>query len=232
MSVQVPVPTIGEIPIDYFAGGAHIATGEMAQILNDGAPTLGALAVVENLGDLDDAAEARANLDVPSNDEAVLVENNLSDVVAATARTNLNVPSNAEALLVANDLSDVDDPDAARLALDAGRFTWCGRADLVGASANVYRYVHRGPNATIAWISTAITDALTTGNATLTAAINGTPVTTGVVTIAQAASAAGDVDGVQPTAANVIATGQVLTLTVGGTNDATEFADFVVHFTY
>lgn len=205
MSVQMPVPVIGSIPLDYFQGGSNVVTGQLVQILNEGAPTLGALAVVENLADLDDPAAARVNLDVPSN---------------------------AEALLVANDLSDVSDPDAARATLDAGRFTWSGRADLIGASASVYRYVHRGPNATIEWISTAITDALTTGDATLTAAINGTPVTTGVVTITQSGSAAGDVDGVQPTAQNVIATGQTLTLTVGGTNDAAEFADFVFHFTY
>lgn len=205
MSTQMPVPVIGEIPLDYFQGGSNVVTGQLVQILNEGAPVLGALAVSENLADLDDVA---------------------------VARTNLDVPSNAEALLVANDLSDVADPDAARSTLDAGRFTWSGRADLIGASALVYRYVHRGPDATIAWISTALSGALTTGDATLTAAINGTPVTTGVVTITQSASAAGDIDGVQPTALNVIATGQVLTLTVGGTNDAARFADFVVHFTY
>lgn len=203
MSVEVPVPTIGSIPADYFAGGSNIATGQLAQLLNDGAPTLGALAVVDNLSDLEDVAEARVNLDVPSN---------------------------AEALLVANDLSDVADADAARANLDAGRFTWTFRADL--NSTNVYRYVHRGPDATIAWISSSITGALATGDATLTAAIGATPVTTGVVTITEAASAAGDVDGVEPTAENVIATGEVLAITVGGPNDATEFADVSVHFTY
>ena len=39
------------------------------------------------------AAGARTSLDVPSNSEAVLVANNLSDVTAATARTNLSVNS-------------------------------------------------------------------------------------------------------------------------------------------
>ncbi len=59
---------------------------------------------------------------------------------------------------------------------------------------------------------------LTTGNATITAAINGVAVTNGVVTITQAGSAAGDVDFAVPTAANLVAAGDVISLTVGGTN--------------
>jgi len=46
-----------------------------------------------NLSDLGDAPTARTNLDVPSNTEAVLVANNLSELTptASTARTNLGV---------------------------------------------------------------------------------------------------------------------------------------------
>ena len=46
-----------------------------------------------NLSDLSDAPTARTNLDVPSNTEAVLVANNLSELTptAPTARTNLGV---------------------------------------------------------------------------------------------------------------------------------------------
>lgn len=58
--------------------------------------------------------------------------------------------------------------------------------------------------------------ALTTGNATVTAAIGGTAVTGGVVTIAQSGSAAGDKDSATPTAANAFAVGDTITLTVGG----------------
>ncbi len=60
--------------------------------------------------------------------------------------------------------------------------------------------------------------ALTTGNATLTGKINGTAITNGVITITQAGSAAGDVDLATPTAANVVAAGDALSVTVGGTN--------------
>lgn len=53
-----------------------------------------------------DAATWRATLDIPSNAEAFLVANDLSEGDPATMRTNLDVPSNAEAFLIANNLSD------------------------------------------------------------------------------------------------------------------------------
>lgn len=59
---------------------------------------------------------------------------------------------------------------------------------------------------------------LTTGDATLTAKIDGGAITTGVITITQAGSAAGDKDSAVPTAANVVPAGGELSLTVGGTN--------------
>jgi hypothetical protein len=88
----------------------------------------------------------------------------------------------------------------------------------VSATAFVARYVHRGPPMRIVAISSVISAALATGNMTITAAINGVAVTGGVVTVTQSGSAAGDVDLAEPTAANTISEGQVLTLTVGGTN--------------
>lgn len=60
--------------------------------------------------------------------------------------------------------------------------------------------------------------ALATGNFTLTAAIAGTPVTGGVVTVTQAGSAAGDKDSAVPSAANTGAQGATITLTGGGTS--------------
>jgi len=59
---------------------------------------------------------------------------------------------------------------------------------------------------------------LTTGDATLTAKIGNTAVTGGVITITQSGSAAGDIDSTEPTAANVVAVGDALSLTVGGSN--------------
>jgi len=88
-------------------------------------------------------------------------------------------------------------------------------ATLVGT--NVYRAV--SPVAgRIVKIWSITEGVLTTGDATLTAKINGAAITGGVITIAQSGSAAGDIDSVEPTAANVVAVGDALSLTVGGTN--------------
>ncbi|WP_292458242.1 hypothetical protein [Mesorhizobium sp.] len=67
-------------------------------------------------------------------------------------------------------------------------------------------------------IGSVIEGVLTTGDATLTGKIDGVAITTGVITITQAASAAGDKDFAAPTAANTVAVGGELSLTVGGTN--------------
>lgn len=93
--------------------------------------------------------------------------------------------------------------------------------DNVSANALVHRYVHSGPPARIASIRTTIDRALTGGDETITAAIGGVAVTGGVVTITQSGSAAGDVDVASPSAANVLEEGDVLTLTVGGTQTST-----------
>ncbi|WP_054310507.1 hypothetical protein [Mesorhizobium sp. 1M-11] len=69
---------------------------------------------------------------------------------------------------------------------------------------------------------------LTTGDATITAAINGVEVTDGVITITQAGSAAGDVDEAVPTALNEVEPGDVISLTVGGTNATATPATVVV----
>lgn len=73
-----------------------------------------------------------------------------------------------------------------------------------------------------------LSGALTTGNATLTIAIDGNAVTGGVITITQASSGAGDVDFAYPSAANFVKAGELITLTPGGTNDAVRTADAVL----
>lgn len=110
-------------------------------------------------------------------------------------------------------LVGADTPKARRLYLSVVL------ADLRGAQAQVYRTVApRGGAVTNIW---SVTDgALATGDATLTGKIGAVNITGGVVTIAQAASAAGDVDSAQPTAANVVVEGDVISLTVGGANTA------------
>jgi hypothetical protein len=58
--------------------------------------------------------------------------------------------------------------------------------------------------------------------ATIVGAINGVAVTGGVLTIAEADSAAGDIDTATPSAANTGAAGALITATVGGASTATE----------
>jgi hypothetical protein len=97
-------------------------------------------------------------------------------------------------------------------------------ATLVGA--NVYRQlsIYAGR---VVKIWSVIEGVLTTGDATLTGKIDGVAITTGVITITQAGSAAGDKDSCAPTAANVVAVGGELSLTVGGSNATATVANAV-----
>lgn len=152
-----------------------------------------------------------------------------SDGVFVQHTTDLTVSGG---LAAANNLSDVSDAAASRGNLGIREHVVIARADLIAASAEVYAYVHRGPDATIEQIDTRLTDALAVGDATITPAIDGVGVTDGVVTIAQAGSAAGDLDTATPSALNVMTDGQVLTLTVGDSNTAAVFADISLDITY
>ncbi len=84
-----------------------------------------------------------------------------------------------------------------------------------GSAEGVYYTVcpHAG---SISKIWTVTDGAVATADITVTAAIGVTGVTNGVVTIATAASAAGDVDSATPTAANVVTAGQAVNFTVTG----------------
>lgn len=73
---------------------------------------------------------------------------------------------------------------------------------------------------TVNAIKSVLQGALTTGDATLTAKINSTAITTGVLTLTQSGSAAGDIDSCSPSAAKTVVAGDLLSWTVGGTNDA------------
>ncbi|HVI04117.1 MAG TPA: hypothetical protein VM869_35745 [Enhygromyxa sp.] len=140
-------------------------------------------------------------------------------------------PAAGGELLAENNLDDVDDAASARSNIGANRKTVNMRVDL--NSTNVYRYVNvSGNSETIEGIGSVITGALADGDATITATINGVAVTNGVVTIAESGSAAGTVDSATPTAANVIANGAKLELTIGGPNTAAEFADVSVELSY
>lgn len=74
--------------------------------------------------------------------------------------------------------------------------------------------------------------ALATGDATLQPKINGTNITGGLVTITQAGSAAGDVDYSNPTGANVVAEGDLVSVTGGGASTATSTSEWMFEITY
>jgi hypothetical protein len=101
-------------------------------------------------------------------------------------------------------------------------------ATLVGTGVS---YVIAPEAGKVTKIWSIIDAALGTGDATLTAAIGATPITTGVITITQAGSAAGDVDSCVPTAANTVAAGDKLNLTVGGTNSVSTMARVIMEIT-
>lgn len=127
-----------------------------------------------------------------------------------------------------DDLSNVDEI-VGRDALGVGKaYLQVRVATLVGTG--VYRIL--SPYAgTITSIKSITEGALTTGDATLTGKIGGVAITTGVVTITQAGSAAGDKDSCTPSAANVVAVGDEISLTVGGTNATATVANCLIEIT-
>lgn len=78
---------------------------------------------------------------------------------------------------------------------------------------------------TLSYVDTRIDGALAVGDATLQVAINGTNVTTGLITITNLGSHAGDYDYTSPTALNRVEVGDELSLTCGGTNTAAVVAN-------
>ncbi len=88
--------------------------------------------------------------------------------------------------------------------------------DIADGSAEGVYYVVCPHAGTISKIWTVIDGAVSTADITITAAIGATGVTNGVVTIATAASGAGDVDSATPTAANTVTAGQAVNFTVTG----------------
>lgn len=88
--------------------------------------------------------------------------------------------------------------------------------DIADGSAEAVYYVVCPHAGDITKIYTVIDGAVSTADITITAAIGAVAVTNGVVTIATAGSAAGDVDSCTPSAANTVTAGQAVNFTVTG----------------
>lgn len=88
--------------------------------------------------------------------------------------------------------------------------------DIADGSADATYYLIAPHAGEIKKIWTVIDAVVSTADITVTAALGSTAVTDGVVTIATAGSAAGDVDSIEPSAENVVTAGQAIKLTVSG----------------
>lgn len=88
--------------------------------------------------------------------------------------------------------------------------------DIADLSADATYYLVMPHAGTITKIWSVIDGAVATADVTITANIGATPITNGVVTIATAGSAAGDVDSATPSGANTVTAGQAINLVVAG----------------
>lgn len=88
--------------------------------------------------------------------------------------------------------------------------------DIADGSAEAVYYLLAPHAGTIKKIWTVTDGVVSTADITVTAKIGSTAVTDGVVTIATAGSAAGDIDSATPSAENVVTAGQAINLTVTG----------------
>lgn len=88
--------------------------------------------------------------------------------------------------------------------------------DIADGSADATYYLIAPHAGTISKIYTVIDGVVSTADITITANIGAVAVTNGVVTIATASSAAGDVDSATPTAANAITAGAAINFVVAG----------------
>ena len=88
--------------------------------------------------------------------------------------------------------------------------------DIADGSADADYFLVSPHAGAISKIYSVIDESVGTADITITASIGATPVTGGVVTIATAGSAAGDIDSATPSAANVVTAGQAIKLAVAG----------------
>ena len=77
-------------------------------------------------------------------------------------------------------------------------------------------------------ITTVLGGTIATANATVTAKVNTTNITGGALTIAHSGSAAGDIDSVEPTAANNVVEGDFIALATDGASTNTHTLHFTI----
>lgn len=139
-------------------------------------------------------------------------------------------------LLAASNLSDVGSAATARANIGANKGALeFSKISSKASDAEVARWV--APRAgTVINVRTILNAALATADATAQLKINGTNVgstTTGLVTITQASSAAGDVDVATPLTTNLtFVAGDIISLTVGGGSTATGTFNATLEFSY
>ena len=139
------------------------------------------------------ASGARTSLDVPSNSEAVLVANNLSDVTAATARTNLSVNSvdedaEATATKLVGPAMYFNGSSSVVTVADDSKLTFSSSAEF-------------GTNSSGTWSPNDNTPALTDGTGTLNQHYR---VDSGAGTVTQGASTLSIINGTATTAGQAV----------------------------
>jgi len=100
------------------------------------------------------------------------------------------------------------------------------KMDDVSTAGSVYVVAPDGGK--IIKIQSVIDGAIATADAGITTEINGVAVTGGAITIANASSAAGDVDSTEPTAANSVEEGDVIEIITNGASANTVAATFTI----
>ena len=215
------------------AGGAIVATVPLATSLVKGKPYIFEKVHADNSVTVtfsgDDVFEGSGTYVLTAEGDMFAFIVDLNGVIrrAFPAARAGDVPTGA--LAIAQNLADVNDVVTSRTNLAVNKTYLPLRvATLVGTG--VYRIL--SPYAgRITKIDSIIEGVLTTADATLTAKIGGVAVTSGVITITQVSSAAGDKDTCTPSAANTVAVGDEISLTVGGGNNTATVANCWIEIT-
>jgi len=102
--------------------------------------------------------------------------------------------------------------------------------DDVSTAGQAYIPINEEMAGTVVEIETVLNGAIGTADADLTPKINGTAITGGLITIATASSAAGDIDNSAPTALNEVVDGDVLEIETDGasTNTVRVFGNVLI----